>query len=281
MIIDTHQHYWNYNEKEFGWISDEMDSLRRDFLPKDIADSMKRQRVTNSVAVQARQSEEETRFLLHLADENPFIAGVVGWIDLRADNIEERLAQFAGYEKIKGFRHIVEAEPDNQFLMRADVQRGIRALGVSNMTYDILIKPSQLDAALQLVEKHNDQKFVIDHLAKPDIKNGAIKNWSEKMQRFADMEHVYCKISGMVTEADWQHWHPTDFYPYMDVIIDTFGVDRILLGSDWPVCTLAASYQEVWDIVLTYLSEYSKKEVHKICYSNAVNFYQLDVSNRL
>jgi len=254
-----------------------MSSLRSDFLPKDIADSMKLQRVTYSVAVQARQSEEEARFLLHLADENPFIAGVVGWVDLRADNIQERLAHFAEYEKIKGFRHIVEAEPDDQFLMRADIQRGIQALGTYNMTYDILIKPRQLDAAIQLAEKHSDQKFVIDHLAKPDIKNGALEGWSKKIQRLADMDHVYCKISGMVTEADWQHWNRTDFYPYMDVIIDTFGVDRIILGSDWPVCTLAASYQEVWDIVLTYLSAFSKKDIQKICYSNAVNFYQLDV----
>ena len=277
MIIDTHQHFWQYNQKDFGWISSEMSSLRNDFMPDDIAKAMEKQQVAYSVAVQARQTEEETEFLLDLAQKHPQIAGVVGWIDLKSSSLEDRLTYFTKFKKLKGFRHIVEAEPDDRFLIREDIQRGIRALGNHHLPYDILIKPHQLEAAISLASRLDAQKFVIDHLAKPPIRNGEITKWSKKMRQFADMDHVYCKISGMVTEADWQHWSKSDFYPYLDLIFDVFGPKRVMLGSDWPVCTLAASYEDVWDIVRTYLEPFSSEEYQQISFKNAIEFYHLDV----
>jgi L-fuconolactonase len=277
MIIDSHQHFWHYDRKRYDWITDEMSPLRRDFLPADLQSEYQANRVEASVSVQVEQSENETRFLLQLAEENAFIKGVVGWVDLRDTNLSARLEYFAQFEKLCGFRHIVQAEPDDEFLLGEDFLRGVHMLKEFNFTYDILIYPKQLPAALKFVEKNPEQAFVIDHAAKPFIKDQVISPWREQMQEIAQHENVYCKVSGLVTEADWQNWQAADFKPYLDVVFEAFGIDRIMFGSDWPVCLVAATYNQVKQLIEDYVQGLSPAEKVKIFGLNAIRFYQLKV----
>jgi len=249
MRIDSHQHFWNYDLIKDSWIGDGMEVIMNDFSPQDVLPMMQRNNFDGCVVVQADQSEQETFYLLDLADKNPFIKGLVGWVDFRADNIAERLDYFSQFSKLKGFRHIVQAEAENDFLLRPDFCRGISLLKKYNFTYDILIYPKHLPVALEFVKRFPGQTFILDHLAKPYIKDQLIDQWKQDMLPFKQFENVSCKMAGLVTEADWKHWKMDDFQRYVDVVFDIFGPDRLLFGSDWPVCTLAASFDQVVEVL--------------------------------
>lgn len=276
MRVDGHQHFWKYEARRDTWMTDEMSVLKRDFLPEELVQECKTNRIDASVAVQADQSENETLFLLELAEANSQIAGVVGWVDLRSPRLAERLEFFSRFEKLRGFRHIAQAEPDDRFLMRDDFVRGIAQLRRFGFTYDLLIYPRQLPAALELVAKFPEQRFVVDHLAKPAIRNANIANWAGPMRRIAENSNVFCKLSGLVTEADWHRWKAADFRPYLDVVFEAFDSDRLMFGSDWPVCLLAASYQQVKQIIEDYLKNFGAQDREKIFGGNATQFYGLE-----
>jgi L-fuconolactonase len=273
--IDSHQHFWQYHPKKDEWITDEMKIIQRDFMPADLRGVLIENNIMGCVAVQADQSEEETHFLIEQARKNDFIKGVVGWVDLRAKNIDERLEYFSKFNILKGFRHIVQSEPNVDFLLQDDFCQGISLLEKYNFTYDILIKPQHLNCALEFVKKFPNQKFVVDHLAKPLIKEKHIDPWEKNIRKIATFKNVYCKISGMVTEADWENWKPEDFTPYLNVVFDCFGVGRFMYGSDWPVCLLAASYQKQLSLITSYLSSFSKDDQQKVMRTNAIKFYNL------
>lgn len=273
-VIDAHQHFWQYDSQRHDWINEAMSVIRRDFLPSDLKPVLQANAVAGCVAVQADQTEAETEFLLGLSEQHDWIKGVVGWVDLCADNISERLAYFSGRMQLKGFRHVLQGETPS-FMLQPAFQRGIAALKEFGFTYDILIFPHHLDAALQLVQQHPAQPFVIDHIAKPYIKDGQIGEWKKGMEQLAALPNVSCKLSGMVTEADWEQWKEEDLYPYLDVVFEAFGPDRLLFGSDWPVCLVAASYASMLQPVTNYCSSLSATEQQQIFAGNAISFYHL------
>lgn len=274
-IIDTHQHFWRYNPVNHAWINDDMALIRKDFLPADLQPLMAANAVTACIAVQADQTEQETDWLLQLADENSFITGVVGWVDLRSPQLAERLEHYALCKKLKGFRHILQGE-DPSLMLQPDFMQGIAQLHAAGFAYDILIFPHHLPAALQLVQQFPDQRFVIDHLAKPYIKHGLIGEWAAGMKSLAAHPNVYCKISGMVTEADWRNWSAVDLHPYVDTVVQAFGTERCMFGSDWPVCLVAASYNKWLNTVQDYFASFSAEEQADVFGRNAQRFYQID-----
>lgn len=274
MRIDAHQHFWNYNPQRDAWITDEMQVLRQSFLPNDLEPLLQLNQIDGCVAVQADQSEVETNFLLSLAAINPIIKGVVGWIDLRADNLEERLIHYKAFHDLKGFRHIVQSESPG-FLADKKFIEGVRLLGNYGYTYDLLVYHHQLTEALAFVNEVPGVSVVIDHLAKPSIRTGEKTKWELNMAALSTFSNVYCKVSGMVTEADWQHWKAEDFFPYLDELMESFGAQRLLYGSDWPVCLLAASYQEQYEALQHYIVQLSASEQKAIMGDNAVRFYNL------
>jgi len=275
MKIDSHQHFWKYNPVKDAWITEEMKVIQNDFLPTDLKPLLIENQVDGCVAVQADQSEKETRFLLDLAKDNDFIKGIVGWVDLCAENIDERLEYFYKYKKLKGFRHIIQAEADLDFMLSERFLNGISKLEKYKFTYDILIFPKHLENAAKLVERFPNQNFVIDHLAKPDFKNKEFSEWEKGIKTIAKYPNVMCKVSGLVTEADWNNWTATDFMYCLDVVTEAFGIDRLMFGSDWPVSLLAASYADSCDIAEQYFSKFSKGDQDKFWSKNAINFYQL------
>lgn len=275
MRIDSHQHFWKYHPVKDAWITDDMKVIQRDFLPADLLPLLQQNNVDGCVAVQADQSEMETNFLLQPAHENDFVKGIVGWVDLRAANLEERLQHFAQYKKIKGFRHIVQAEPADDFLLSTDFCNGIALLSKYNFTYDILVFPRQLKHVATFVQRFPEQPFVIDHLAKPDFKKADFAEWEKAMRAAAAYPNVWCKVSGMVTEADWKNWTNDNFTYCLDVVVDAFGINRLMFGSDWPVCLVAASYQETCNIIHRYFMQFSIAEQEKLWGKNAVDFYHL------
>jgi len=274
MTIDAHQHFWHFDPVRDSWITDDMYTLRRDFLPADLEPILEQNGIDGCVAVQASQSEAETTFLVRMAQTYDIIKGVVGWVDLQSAQLPDRLQDLSQYKEIKGYRHVAQAEPDD-FLTRPAVVEGIRQLASFGLTYDILIYPTQLKAALHLVRSVPEVSFVIDHLAKPYIKKREISRWSNFMAEIAKNKHVSCKLSGMVTEGDWQDWSKKDFFPYMDIIFETFGPDRIMFGSDWPVCLVAANYTQVKTLVDEYVSNWGEEVRAKVFGANAVSFYKL------
>lgn len=274
MIIDSHQHFWKYNPVTHGWIDDSMAKIRRDFTPTDLQPILETNGIDGCIAVQADQTESETEYLLDCAKEHYFIKGVVGWVDLMATNVEARLAYFAQHKSLKGIRHIVQSEP-NDFMLRSEFQSGIAKLNQFGLTYDILIYPQQLDAAIALVQKYPDQQFVLDHIAKPSISKGMDKAWKSKIKALGELENLYCKVSGMVTETEEFRWNVDDFKVFLDVVTQAFGVDRLMYGSDWPVCLVAASYKEVLSIIKNYFSD---EELANIMGLNACKFYHLEQS---
>lgn len=276
MFIDSHQHFWKYDPVRYAWIGDHMSVLKRDFLPTDLEKIYAANGVDGCVAVQADQSEEETLFLLDQAARYDFVKGVVGWVDLRSDRVEEKLAQFSAYENLCGLRHIVQDEPDVNFLLRDDFQRGVSLLEKYGFTYDILIFPTQLEAALKLVAHFPRQQFVVDHIAKPYVKDGKIDRWAAFMQKIAAHPNTCCKVSGIVTEADWQNWTYEQIAPYLQIVYEAFGANRLMYGSDWPVCLLAASYREVKSIPERFFQELPESEKQQIFAKNAIEFYGLD-----
>jgi L-fuconolactonase len=274
--IDSHQHFWNFDPEKFDWITEEMSLIKKDFLPGDLKYILQENNFDGCITVQVEQTEEENDFLLKAAQDNEFIKGVVGWIDLQLENIDERLAYYKQFERLKGFRHILQGEKKRDLMLSPDFKRGISLLNKYNFTYDVLIFPDQLVFAKQLVKEFPKQKFVIDHLAKPYIKDGRIEEWKKDMEAIGSFENVYCKISGMVTEADWKNWKAKDFFPYLDVVVKSFGTNRIMYGSDWPVCLVAASYEQVLNIVREYFSSFSKNEQDLFFGGNAVKFYNIN-----
>ena len=272
--IDAHQHFWKFDPVRDSWIDESMQKIQRDFLPEDLFPLLNENQFSGCVAVQASQTEDETNFLVNLAAKNDFIKGVVGWVDLRGVTIEERLNHFSSNKIIKGFRHVVQGESDD-FMLRKDFQNGISALKEFNFTYDILIFHRQLPAAIELVNQFQDQPFVIDHIAKPDIKSGEILSWKKGIQEISKAENVFCKISGMVTEADWKNWKTDDLKPYLDVIFENFSADKLMFGSDWPVLNVASDYAEVVKTLEDYIAQLPVENQNKIWYENAISFYKL------
>ncbi|WP_282124157.1 amidohydrolase family protein [Algibacter mikhailovii] len=275
MVIDSHQHFWHYEPAKHSWIDDDMSAIRRDFLPADLQKVYRENGIDACVAVQADQTLAETDFLIDLAVKNDFIKGVVGWVDLRNESVNTDLEKYSHHQKVKGFRHVVQGEPDHNFLLRSNFLRGISALEKYNYTYDILIFPHQLGATLEFVKRFPNQKFVIDHMAKPYIKDGFFDGWANQMQAIAKYENVSCKVSGMITEADYNTWTEAQLSPYLDLVFSAFGTDRILYGSDWPVCLVAGNYNQVKNIVTNFIAALSEDEKAKVMGKNAIKFYNL------
>jgi L-fuconolactonase len=275
MNIDAHQHFWIYNSNEYGWIDDSMSAIRRDFLPEHLQPELARNGFDGSVVVQTRQTLEETRWLLELAGRSREIVGVVGWVDLCSPEVEAQLAEFAKNPKMVGIRHIVQAEPDERFLLRPDFLRGVAALEQFDLAYDILIYTRHLPIAVEFVERFPRQRFVLDHLAKPPIKSGEIKLWADGIRRLAAFPNVFAKLSGLVTEADWQRWKPEDIAPYLDVAFECFGPNRLMIGSDWPVSLVASDYARVVDVVKDYLHRQSATVREAVLGGNAQRFWRL------
>jgi L-fuconolactonase len=273
--IDSHQHFWKYDPVRDSWIDESMSVIQKDFSPEDLEPILKANGIDGCVIVQSDQSEAENHFQISNADSHDFIKGVVGWVDLSAANVQERLEYFSQFKKLKGFRHVLQGERQRDFMLRPDFLNGISLLNKYNFTYDILVFPDQLKFAKQFVEKFPYHRFVIDHIAKPYIKDNIIEGWQEDMRAIAEQKNVFCKISGMVTETKWNNWEKADFDPYMDVVVNAFGTDRVMFGSDWPVCLVAAKYSEVLDIVKDYFSGYSNLERDKVFGGNAIKFYNL------
>ena len=275
VVIDAHCHFWKYDKVTYDWIDKTMKPLQQDYLPETMALPLHRNNVQGVVAVQATQSELETHFLVELAHTHPAIKGVVGWIDLQADNIAERLQYFSQYPVIKGYRHVVQGEPLD-FLARENFRRGVAALLPYNYTYDILIFHHQLQPAIDFVKALSpDQRFVIDHCAKPDIRRKNIDEWKRLMKEIAQFPNVHCKLSGLFTEANWKEWSSKDFYPYLDVVFEAFGPDRLLFGSDWPVMLLSGSYVQWKSLLEKYMEGYSPDDRDKVFGTNAIHFYNL------
>jgi L-fucono-1,5-lactonase len=279
MKIDSHQHFWRYDAARDAWITDSMAILKRDFLPDDLAEEWKANGIDACIAVQADPSESDTTFLLELAEKHQRIAGVVGWVDLLSPCIAQRLEYFSHFTKLRGFRHIAQAEPDDRFLAREQFVKGVAQLQAFGFTYDILIYPRQLPAAIDLVKCLPEQRFVIDHMAKPEVKSAKTSPWAAQMKEIAQHKNVFCKISGLVTEADWKHWKADDFKPYLDVVFTAFGADRLMFGSDWPVCLLAATYAQVKQLIEDYVSVFPQSDQDKIFGGNAARFYGLKTAN--
>ncbi len=275
MRIDAHQHFWIFDPVRDSWITDDMAVIQRDFLPVHLKPILQENHIDGCIAVQADQSEIQNSFLLELASENDFIKGVVGWVDLRANNIEERLEYYSQFENMKGFRHVLQGEDDRALMLKPEFMNGIGKLKKYGFTYDILIFPDQLQYVPEFVNAFPDQKFVIDHIAKPDIKNRKVADWAKEMRAIAELDNVWCKVSGMVTEADWKNWKVDDFEPYLDVVFEAFGVEKVMFGSDWPVCQVAATYTAMADIVTQYTSTLSLSEQSVFWGENAVNFYNI------
>ncbi|OAS89545.1 amidohydrolase [Metabacillus litoralis] len=275
MKIDAHQHFWLYNEKEFAWINDDMSELKRDFSPEDLKVLLKSIHFDGSIVVQARQSLDETRWLLELAQKYDFIKGVVGWVDLCSPDVTKQLKQFANNPFLKGVRHVIHDEADDQFMLSEEFQRGISVLNDFNLTYDLLLFPKHIPYALQLIEKFPEQLFVLDHIGKPDIKNKEISFWKENLTKLAEYRNVYVKVSGMVTEADWKNWRKEDFKAYLDIVFNAFGPERVMIGSDWPVCTVSESYESVMGIVLDYVKQFASGYESQILGENCSRFYSI------
>lgn len=274
-MIDAHQHFWQYEPDEYGWIDESMSAIRRDFLPADAKCEMDRAGVTASVAVQARQTLEETRWLLDLAVGHPFIRGVVGWIDLEGD-VDAQLAGFSDDRSLVGVRHIVQEEADG-FLERPAFLEGIKRLDAFGLAYDILVSARQLPAAMSFACRFPRQLFVLDHLGKPDLRHGELDVWRRHLEALAVLPNVYCKLSGLVTEADWHGWTPGQLRPYLDGALESFGPSRVMMGSDWPVCLVAGSYSDVVGLVIDAIAEYSPHERQQMLGGTAQQFWNLTI----
>ncbi len=274
--IDSHQHFWQYNPAEHIWMTDAMQVLKQNFMPADLDSLLPQIGFDGCIAVQARQSIEETNWLLKLANENDFIKGVVGWVNLRSPDIDEVLSGYANQKKLVGVRHVVHDEADDNFMLQPAFQNGIAALKEFNLTYDLLLFAKHIPVALQLVEKFPEQYFVVDHIAKPFISKKEFSPWKEDLKELAKHPNVFCKLSGMVTETKWNDWKADDFQQYLDIVAESFGTNRIMIGSDWPVCTLSGNYSSTMSIVINYANQFSKEISDGILGGNCINFYKTD-----
>ena len=275
MLIDAHHHLWRYNDRDYVWMSGEMAALRRDFVMPDLERVTRESGVDGTIAVQARQTLEETLWLLELAAHHPLLLGVVGWIALAAPDVAGYLDRLAGNAKLKGVRHVLHDEPDDLYMLREDFNRGVSLLQVRGLVYDILIFERHLPQTLTFVDRHPQQIFVVDHIAKPRIREGMIASWKKNLTELAKRENVYCKISGMATEAEWKSWSPEQLRPYFDVVLAAFGPERLMFGSDWPVLTLAGSYRRWVETFRGFIAELSGDEQSEICSGTATRAYRL------
>jgi L-fuconolactonase len=275
MHIDAHQHFWRYSPTGYEWIDDSMTALRRDFLPEHLKPELESNGFHGSVVVQTRQTLDETHWLLELAEWASWILGVVGWVDLRSPDVRSQLKILAQNPKLVGVRHIVQSEPDDRFLLQSDFLRGISVLEEFDLAYDILIYTQHLPVAAEFVERFPRQRFVLDHLAKPPIKSGHIDSWAHGIARLAAFPNVFCKLSGLVTEADWQHWEPEQIVPFLDVAFESFGPDRLMVGSDWPVCLVAAPYAKTVGVVKNYVLQKKPDCQERVLGGNAQRFWRL------
>lgn len=277
MRIDAHQHFWRYSPQTHGWIDDRMAVLRRDFLPEELARELAQSHFDGAIAVQAAQNLAETEFLLRLADASPFIVGVVGWVDLRAPDLTDTLARLREHPRFKGVRHIVQSEPEG-FLADASFRAGVAQLGRFDLTYDVLVYAHQLPEAAEFAASLPNVRLVVDHLAKPPIRSGQLEPWRAQLRRLAELPNVCCKLSGLVTEAAWSSWHPSQLTPFIDAAVELFGTTRLLVGSDWPVCTLAGSHAEVISVFRDYFAPFSASEQAAIFGDNAAREYRITCS---
>ena len=273
MRLDSHQHFWRYHPAEHGWMDHRMTVLKQDYLPGELQPLLSLLQFDGSIVVQARQNLEETRWLLELAGEHDFIKGVVGWVDLRSPELRLQLEAFSKYPKLVGVRHVVHDEPVDNFMLLPEFRRGIAQLREFGLTYDLLLFPRHLPVAAKLVAEFTEQPFVLDHLGKPDIRGRTFSPWQEDLAALAKYSNVYCKLSGMVTEAQWQQWHPEDFYRYLDIVLAAFGPERLMIGSDWPVCNLSGGYAATMKIVTGYLQKFSAGVREQILGGNCARFY--------
>ncbi len=276
MRIDAHQHFWKYEPAGYGWISEDMTVLQRDYLPADLLPLLRAGEFDGAIAVQARQTETETRWLLELAEANDTICGVVGWVDLCGEDVAERLTALQ-HPRLCGMRHILQDEADDEFMLRPEFRRGLRALKDAGIPYDVLVAPRHLPHVHTLVRELDGVSFVVDHLAKPLIREQRTSGWEDDIRRVADHPSVFCKVSGMVTEADWDTWQPEHLVAYLDVVFDAFGPERLMFGSDWPVCLLAAPYHRVLGIVADYTRDLDSATRGMIFGGTAARFYGLEV----
>jgi len=276
MIIDSHQHFWQLGRFDYPWMNSSLGVLYRDYLPDQLEPILGQNGVGKTVVVQASNSVEESRWLLNLADEHPFIAGVVGWVDLGSDDVDRQLDELVPHPKFKGVRHLVESEPADDWLIQPQVLRGLKRLSTYGVSYDLLVHTRHLKYIQKVVDACPDLKLVIDHMAKPPIANGEIETWRQELRQVAANERIYCKLSGLVTEANWTSWTKSDLRPYVDCALELFGSSRLLFGSDHPVCLLAASYEQVLASFHELLNELSDDEEQKIFGSNAAEFYGLN-----
>jgi L-fuconolactonase len=273
-LVDAHHHLWRFNEAEFGWIDDSMAMLRRDFLVNELQQEIEAAGIDATVAVQARESMEETYWLLECARSTSFIHGVVGWAPLTSEKLPELLDAFDEQKKLVGFREVVQGKPSG-YLLQTSFNRGIQELGRRGFSYDVLIQEHQLVEAGYFVDRHPNQRFVLDHAAKPKIAVDEFEPWKRNLLELARRPNVSCKISGLVTEADWRSWTPESLAPYLDVCVEAFGSGRLMAGSDWPVCLLASGYSRWWDVLTGYFADFSGNETRRIFGENAVEFYKL------
>lgn len=276
MRIDAHQHFWRYNAADYSWITDDMAPLKRDFLPADLKPLLDEIGFDGSIAVQARHNMEETRWLLELAEANQFVRGVVGWVDLCSPDASRHLEQLAASAKLVGIRHVAQDEPDDEFLLKPGFCRGVALLRAFGLAYDILVYPRHLRVAAKFARQFPEQRFVLDHIAKPRIAEQSMEPWKSDIRELANLPNVHCKLSGMVTEAKWRLWQAKDFRPYLDTVLQAFGPSRLMIGSDWPVCTLSADYRSTMQIVMDFIAELSASEKDAILGATCAEFYRLE-----
>jgi len=273
--IDAHHHLWRYTPAEYGWIDDTMHRLRRDYTPADLISATESAGIEGTIAVQARQDLAETQELLSLAEEHPFIEAVVGWAPIASEEFSSCLDDLAAYPKLKGLRHVVQAEPDDDFVLRSGFNRGIATMLSSGLVYEILIYERHLPQTIKFVDAHPDQIFVLDHVAKPRIRERVLSPWRENIYELARRSNVYCKVSGMATEADWEDWTEANLRPYLDTVFDAFGATRLMMGSDWPVCLVAVEYREWFRMLNDYAAKLSEHERGQFCGGTAIQVYRL------
>jgi L-fuconolactonase len=278
--IDAHQHFWKYHPDHQTWMTSDMEVLRRDYLPDELEPLLKAIGFDGTIAVQARQMLEETEWLLKLADERDFIKGVVGWVDLRSPELHGQLERYAKHPKLAGVRHVIHDEPDDRFMLLPEFRRGIAQLREFGLTYDLLLFPKHLPIAVELVAEFPTQPFVLDHIAKPVIREGQLYPWREDLMRLAQFPNVLCKLSGMVTEAKWKQWRPEDFHRYLDIVVEAFGADRVMTGSDWPVCTLSGDYVSTMNLVIDYVRQFPAEVREGILGGNCARFYGINQTTR-
>jgi L-fucono-1,5-lactonase len=274
-MVDSHHHLWKYNPHDYVWMTGEMEWLRRDFLITDLKPLMRETGVTGLVTVQARQMIDETEWLLDVAKQQQEIRGVVGWVPLVDEDVGDTLAKFAANPALKGVRHVLHDEPDDDYMLRPDFDRGIGQLRQFGLTYDILIFERHLPQTIRMLQRHPDQVFIVDHIAKPRIRDGVVSPWRERLMELASYPNVFCKVSGMVTEASWHEWTERDLAPYFDVVLKAFGPERLMFGSDWPVLNLASDYRSWVEVFLRLISTLSPHEQARMCGATAVEAYRL------